>query len=116
MQRFLSDSKTLDEWRRFGGLETLLSYGLQPTINPDRDEQERLADQLAHSLPKEHFEFLGSLKPSYSCGDFFFVHAGIRPGIPISEQLEEDLLWIYGKSFSPTNSRSNVSCPRPHAG
>jgi serine/threonine protein phosphatase 1 len=94
LPRFLSDSKTLDEWRKYGGLETLLSYGLQPSISPDREEQERLANQLAHSLPKEHFDFLESLEPFYSCGDFFFVHAGVRPGIPLDEQAEEDLLWI----------------------
>lgn len=94
LARFLSDSKTLGDWRQWGGLETLLSYGLQPTINPGRDEQERLADQLANSLPKEHFDFLESLELSYGCGDFFFVHAGIRPGVPIDEQAEEDLLWI----------------------
>lgn len=94
LPRFLSDSKTLDEWRKCGGLETLLSYGLQPSISPDRDEQERLAHQLADSLPKEHFDFLESLEPFYCCGDFFFVHAGIRPGIPMDEQAEEDLLWI----------------------
>jgi diadenosine tetraphosphatase ApaH/serine/threonine PP2A family protein phosphatase len=94
LPRFLSDPKTLDDWRQCGGLETLLSYGLQPTINPNRDEQERLADQLAYSLPKEHHDFLESLDPFYSCGDFFFVHAGIRPGVPIDQQVEEDLLWI----------------------
>jgi serine/threonine protein phosphatase 1 len=94
LPRFLSDSRTLEEWRKYGGLETLLSYGLQPSINPDRAEQERLAHQLASSLPKEHFHFLESLEPFYSCGDFFFVHAGIRPGIPIDEQAEEDLFWI----------------------
>lgn len=94
LPRFLSDPKTLDEWRKYGGLETLLSYGLQPSINPDKAEQERLAHQLASSLPKEHFHFLESLEPFYSCGDFFFVHAGIRPDIPIDEQAEEDLFWI----------------------
>jgi diadenosine tetraphosphatase ApaH/serine/threonine PP2A family protein phosphatase len=94
LPKFLSDSKTLDEWRKCGGLETLLSYGLQPSISPDREEQERLAHQLASSLPKEHFQFLESLEPFYDCGDFLFVHAGIRPGIPIDEQAEEDLLWI----------------------
>jgi serine/threonine protein phosphatase 1 len=94
LPKFLSDSKTLDEWRKYGGLETLLSYGLQPSISPNRDEQERLANQLANSLPKEHFDFLESLEPCYNCGDFFFVHAGVRPGIPIDEQAEEDLLWI----------------------
>ena len=94
LPRFLAVSKTLDDWRQCGGLETLLSYGLLPTINPGREEQTRLADQLAHALPKEHVNFLEKLDPFYSCGDFLFVHAGIRPGIPIDEQVEEDMLWI----------------------
>ncbi len=94
LPRFLADSRTLDSWRQNGGLETLLSYGLRPTINPDRHEQVRLADQLADALPREHLDFLESLDLSFSCGDFLFVHAGIRPGIPIQQQAEADLLWI----------------------
>jgi hypothetical protein len=94
LQRFLADSRTLDEWRQCGGLETLTSYGLKPTISPDRHEQLRLAEKLAGVLPKQHLEFLGSLDLSFNCGDFLFVHAGIRPGVPINEQTEDDLLWI----------------------
>ena len=91
---FLPISRTLDAWRQNGGLETLLSYGLRPTINPDRHEQVKLADELAWALPREHLEFLESLNLSFSCGDYLFVHAGIRPGVPIQEQTEDDLLWI----------------------
>jgi serine/threonine protein phosphatase 1 len=94
LTRFLADSRTLDEWRQNGGLETLLSYGLKPTISPDRREQVRLADRLAHAIPPEHLEFLESLDLSFCCGDFLFVHAGVRPGVPIHEQTEDDLLWI----------------------
>jgi serine/threonine protein phosphatase 1 len=96
LPRFLSDPGSLDEWRQYGGLETLLSYGLQPSINPDRHEQIRLAIEFADILPKEHLDFLDSLELSFSCGDFLFVHAGVRPGIPIHEQAEDDLLWIRG--------------------
>ena len=46
------------------------------------------------SITKQHIEFLESLNLSFSCGDFLFVHAGIRPGVPIRKQREEDLLWI----------------------
>ena len=94
LPRFLANSRTLEAWRQNGGLETLLSYGLRPTINPDRQEQVRLADELARALPREHLEFLESLDLSFSCGDYLFVHAGIRPGIPIQKQTEDDLLWI----------------------
>ena len=94
VHRFLSVPAVLDEWRLCGGLETLVSYGLQPSLNPGVAEQRRLAKELTKSIPKPHLEFLDSLKLSFSCGDFLFVHAGIRPGVPIRKQREEDLLWI----------------------
>jgi serine/threonine protein phosphatase 1 len=94
LYRFLSDPTILDEWRLCGGLETLVSYGLSPSINPSGREQRQLADELAKSLPARHLEFLETLNLSFSCGDFLFVHAGIRPGISIRKQREEDLLWI----------------------
>jgi hypothetical protein len=91
---FLDEPAVLDEWRLCGGLETLLSYGLKPSIRPDADEQIALAGQLARSIPGAHLEFLDSLDLCFSCGEFLFVHAGIRPGVPIRQQKEEDLLWI----------------------
>ena len=94
LPRFLADPGSLDEWRRYGGLETLLSYGLKPSINTDRDEQTRLAAQFADVLPPQHLDFLQSLELTFSCGDYLFVHAGVRPGIPIHQQTEDDLLWI----------------------
>ena len=94
LPRFLADPRSLDEWRQYGGLETLLSYGLKPSINPARHEQIRLSAELADILPREHLGFLESLELSFSCGDFLFVHAGVRPCVPIHEQTEDDLLWI----------------------
>jgi serine/threonine protein phosphatase 1 len=94
LHRFLSDPAFLEEWRLCGGLETLVSYGLTPSINPDAHEQMYLADELAKCVPKRHLQFLESLNLSFSSGDFLFVHAGIRPGIPIGKQMEGDLLWI----------------------
>jgi serine/threonine protein phosphatase 1 len=91
---FLSTPAVLDEWRLCGGLETLVSYGLKPSINPGAAEQRRLANELAKSIPKRHLKFIDSLSLSFNCGDFLFVHAGIRPGVPIRKQREEDLLWI----------------------
>src|ERR1700730_5281861 len=61
VHRFLSEPAILDEWRLCGGLETLMSYGLKPSINPDADEQNRLADELARSIPQRHLEFLDAL-------------------------------------------------------
>ena len=91
---FVTNPPILEEWQRLGGLETLMSYGITPSINPDAAAQSRLAAALDQALPESHRHFLGDLKPSYTCGDFFFVHAGVRPGIPLAKQREEDLLWI----------------------
>lgn len=91
---FLKDPVRLEEWRQYGGLETLVSYGLKPLINPSLDEQAKLARDLARVAPESHREFLQALKPSFVCGDFIFVHAGLRPQIPLQQQTEDDLLWI----------------------
>lgn len=92
--RFLHDPSSVKDWRLLGGLETLSSYGLTPSINPSAREQEILAIEFGKSFPARHLNFLETLDLSFCCGDFYFVHAGIRPGIPIARQREEDLLWI----------------------
>ena len=90
----LRDPAKLEDWRQFGGLQTLMSYGIQPTFSPNTNEQTDLIRALVEVMPGNHLKFLQSLKPSFLCGDFFFVHAGVRPGIPLKEQQETDLLWI----------------------
>jgi serine/threonine protein phosphatase 1 len=94
IRRFLDDPRSLDEWRCCGGLETLVSYGLRPSLSRGHGDHERLSQELLDALPQQHLAFLGSLLLSFTCGDFFFVHAGIRPGIALCKQSEEDLLWI----------------------
>jgi serine/threonine protein phosphatase 1 len=91
---FLQHPEVLAEWRQYGGMETLMSYGIRPSLNPDESEQKKVADALVSVLPQTHRQFLDGLNPSFSCGDFFFVHAGVRPGIPLVHQKEEDLFWI----------------------
>jgi serine/threonine protein phosphatase 1 len=91
---FLRNPSTLQSWSQMGGLETLMSYGLTPTLNADAATQQELADALRAALPKAHLNFLGGLPLSFSCGGFFFVHAGVRPRVPLDKQREEDLLWI----------------------
>ena len=91
---FLDQPAMLGEWRQIGGLETLMSYGMQPSLRMEPDEQIRLAAAFKRVLPESHRLFLNSLSTSLSGGDYFFVHAGIRPGVPLAEQRDEDLLWI----------------------
>jgi serine/threonine protein phosphatase 1 len=91
---FLKDPSVLATWRLYGGLHTLLSYNLTPSIAPDVQESVMLASLFYAALPKSHLRFLNSLETSHICGDYFFVHAGVRPGVALTRQSEADLLWI----------------------
>jgi serine/threonine protein phosphatase 1 len=95
MLRFLADGSNALFWVAYGGIATMFSYGVKP---PDpatsEDEVIRARKELAKKLPPEHLDFLAKLEPYRIEGDYLFVHAGIRPGVPIEMQREEDLLWI----------------------
>lgn len=91
---FFADPSLLKSWRQFGALQTLQSYGLKPSANPDLDESFQLADQLLRAMPSSHLQFLQTLPTSFSFGNYFFAHAGIRPGVPLAQQQDQDLLWI----------------------
>jgi serine/threonine protein phosphatase 1 len=91
--QFLAAPETGAEWRQFGGMETLLSYGVDiRTMAPDG--YAALADQFARKLPAAHLGLFESLKTFTTTGDYFFCHAGVRPGTPLPQQKESDLLWI----------------------
>jgi serine/threonine protein phosphatase 1 len=90
----LDEPTKLEDWRHYGGLLTLMSYGVTPTINPTAGQQVELIEALGQAVPAEHLDFLRRLETSFTCGDFFFVHAGVKPGIPLARQHEQDLLWI----------------------
>jgi serine/threonine protein phosphatase 1 len=90
----LDDPSKIQDWRQYGGLPTLMSYGLRPTLNPTRDEQVDLVKGLTQALPQSHVAFLKNLPSCFDCGDYYFVHAGVRPGVPLEQQRDEDRLWI----------------------
>jgi len=82
-------------WCQWGGRETLLSYGVQPPAGGgERADWPQLRDTFADAVPAAHLAFLRSLELSVSYGDYFFVHAGVRPGVALAAQTDEDLLWI----------------------
>ncbi len=91
---FLREPRILDEWKKYGGVDTLLSYGLRPDSEALLKRQADIASEFWKVLPSTHRDFLIHLKASFVCGDYFFAHAGVRPGIALSAQEEADLLWI----------------------
>lgn len=76
---------------RLGGPQTLLSYGICEPANRPVDQVH--AETLA-AVPPEQVAWLAGLPGYARVGDAVFVHAGIRPGIPLAQQTEDDLLWI----------------------
>jgi serine/threonine protein phosphatase 1 len=94
---FLAEAWRLDHWLLNGGEATMRSYGI---------DTERLArigapaevwrQAFAEALPGAHLRFFKNLQLSVSFGDYLFVHAGVRPGIPLNAQSEADLVWIRG--------------------
>lgn len=93
LEAFLADPATGPYWRQQGGLETLQSYGVH--VGGLMGASYAAArDQLRAALPEAHLQFLRALKTSFSRGKYFFCHAGVRPGVPLERQSDEDLLWI----------------------
>lgn len=117
--RFLEDESVLDSWRKFGGLETLHSYGVS-VADPMRGGGYKAArEALRSALPDSHVEFLKKTPASVSFGDYFFCHAGVKPGIPLDQQDTQDLLWIrdeflaYPGAFGKVVVHGHTPAPEP---
>lgn len=76
-----------------GGFETGLSYGVTLEFGSRRALLSGHA-ALLEAMPDRHLRFLRSLPYSVEFGDFFFCHAGIRPGVALGAQSPHDLIWI----------------------
>ncbi|MCA1457809.1 serine/threonine protein phosphatase [Bradyrhizobium sp. BRP22] len=92
LQHFLHDPAVFADWRRLGCMQTLASYGVTPREMPVSEVN--LQQRFLSVFPRAHMLFLQCLRDSFTCGDFFFAHAGVRPKVPIEQQNSEDLLWI----------------------
>lgn len=97
MLDYIRDPVLARDWVRFGGSETLRSYGVDaPDFDADIALHRIARDDLLDKLPVAHLRFLDSLSLMITVGNHLFVHAGIRPGKPFDKQSEQDLLWIRG--------------------
>ncbi|MBP1843497.1 serine/threonine protein phosphatase 1 [Rhizobium petrolearium] len=94
--KFLREPELYSDWLSLGGEQTLISYGidLHHLRARGRGRSAELSDLLAEAIPASHRQFLADLPVCLSIGELLFVHAGIRPGIPLDEQHDEDMLWI----------------------
>jgi serine/threonine protein phosphatase 1 len=91
---FLEDEAILEAWRNLGGLETLHSYGVDVGLAMAGRDFKAVQAAFAARFPERHQQFLETLKVSTAIGDYFFCHAGVRPGVPLDRQDRDDLLNI----------------------
>lgn len=89
------DQGAVGFFRRIGGMETLASYGLPLSLSADMDDR-AIAHWMMNYIPRADVDFLDSFVDHLTVGDYLFVHAGIRPRVPIAEQRPSDLRWIRG--------------------
>jgi serine/threonine protein phosphatase 1 len=87
------DRKAAGLFHRVGGRETLLSYGVTEA-EYDSCDLDSLAELIGKHIPADHIAFMRRFIDQWQCGDFLFVHAGIRPGLPLEEQRPSDMRWI----------------------
>ena len=92
--RFLEDERILEAWRGLGGLETLHSYGVDVGPGLAGRDFKKIQAAFKARFPEHHRQFLETLQTSTAIGDYFFCHAGIRPGVPLDRQNRDDLLNI----------------------
>lgn len=85
----------LGEWAPLGGDTTLRSYGQDPDyIGKAFGSARKAGDHMRKSISADHVEFLRELPVLVETPDFLFVHAGIRPGVSLQDQTDDDLTKI----------------------
>jgi serine/threonine protein phosphatase 1 len=93
LEDFLQDPDVVYGWMRLGAQSTFTSYGVSiPTTT--QLVPARIHRAFCDALPRTHVLFLRCMRNIYQCGDYLFVHAGIRPGVPLDQQVQDDLIWI----------------------
>lgn len=80
-------------WLRYGGAATLRSYGLDPVELLDCSPS-LMSARITEALGQDVIDWIASLPLTYRSGDYFFCHAGVRPGVSLAQQQRDDLLHI----------------------
>ena len=95
MLEFMISPYSGSNWLNYGGDKTLQDYGV-PTGEPpfSMRDYEYFSQAMGDYIPAAHMEFLKGLELSITIGDYIFVHAGINPEKPISQQDKRDLTFI----------------------
>jgi len=89
---FLDNPAAHASWLEDGGMPTLKSYGIE--LEYPLRSAEPVRQLLLQQFPITHAQFIATLPVYLSLPGWLFVHAGIRPGVPLAAQSETDMIWI----------------------
>lgn len=123
MLQCLYSDESFDSWASYGGIATAQSYGLNIDENTPIRELDGVAicRELANAVPQSHKEFLQALPTRVEAGDYLFVHAGVRPRVPLEEQSDRDCMWIrdeflnYRGNFGKVIVHGHTPVPEPES-
>ena len=110
---FLQDAEMGPGWLFNGGVATLESYGVNLDTSGGGlaltfDVLEDIQARFIEKLPDAHRRFYETLTLNQTEGDYFFVHAGIRPGVALEEQTEDDMIWIRDEFLESSSDHGKV--------
>ena len=88
------DTDLVSSWMQFGGAACLASYGVNAFRPRIMETPEILQEEFKQKIPAGHRHFFEDTIFSHICGDYYFTHAGVRPGAALDQQSNDDLLWI----------------------
>jgi serine/threonine protein phosphatase 1 len=87
-------------WIAMGAEPTLLSYGIDPErLRNIYPTDRQVDDAIRAAIPAAHVAFLRSLPIMIETQRFIFVHAGVRPELPLDRQSDEDMVFIRSAFF-----------------
>jgi serine/threonine protein phosphatase 1 len=96
MLKAIENPAFLNIWLRNGGVDTLASYGIGR--EQMRGSKGVSASAMMSLLPREHLDFLAALPVAIETPEHLFVHAGMTPGKPLSQQGDNELT-LTGREF-----------------
>lgn len=112
------DRETLRHFLRFGGKETILSYGIDRAAY-NAAQIEEVQAMIVEAVPQEDRAFIAGFEDMIAIGDYLFVHAGVLPDTPFEEQDRKHLRWIrepflsHSRPFGAVVVHGHTICDEP---